>query len=177
MKHRRSYQTLQGSIIAYTLCLFFLCISFSNALGNEVQQCCIRSSLVAPSSRNSPGDIPTWYQGDEWIYTINPLSFSSPNASFSGSVQNFKQKVGGVIDGWYKIDTTGQISGQITVNGVSGPLIGQITGTSYFRISDLAERETQLHSQGTITIILPIPYEMNFMTKKAVLQVPLKIDY
>lgn len=147
--------------------LLLICISFTPALGSISHQYHVVSSPIAPFSRTMEGDIPTWYYGDEWIYKIDPLSFSSPNASFVGTIQNFKQKVGGIIGDCYKIDITGQISGQLTVNGVSGPLNGQITGNSYFRVSDLAERDTELHSQGTITIVLPLPYQLDFLTSSS----------
>jgi hypothetical protein len=40
------------------------------------------------NGRSGTADIPTWYQGDEWTYTIDPLYYSSMNGSFSGSIQN-----------------------------------------------------------------------------------------
>jgi len=120
------------------------------------------------SQKTSEGDIPTWYQGDEWIYTVDPLSFSSPNGSFSGSIENFKQKVAEITDDTYTIDITGDISGDVTVNGFSGELIGEISGTSQIRISDLAEETSELHSQGTITYMwIPFAYEMNFYSSSS----------
>jgi len=125
-------------------------------------------SMMAPSlgtvsakATASDGDIPTWYQGDRWTYTIDPLSFTSPNASFIGSVHNLQQTVVGITGDAYEISISGEISGDITVSGFQGTLTGEITGTSYQRVSDLAQETTTLHSEGSIFYIIPFPYDMD----------------
>ena len=134
-------------------------------MGGCSQQRFTISSPLLLMQQSDGGDIPTWYPGDQWVYKIDPLYVSSPNGTFSGTIQNFKQKVVGVMDGWYTIDITGQISGDIIINGVPGQVNGQITGASSFRVSDLAEGGTELYSQGTITMMyIPFPYEMTFVT-------------
>ncbi len=112
---------------------------------------------------SSGGDIPTWFQGDQWTYTIDPLSFTSPNASFSGRVQNLQQTVVGFSGDAYEISISGEISGDLTVSGMQGTLTGEITGTSYQRISDLAQESTILHSEGSIVYIIPFPYEADLV--------------
>jgi len=122
-------------------------------------------SLLVGSEKTNEMDIPTWYQGDEWIYTIAPLYFSSPNGSFSGTIQNFKQRVVGIVGDAYKVALTGTISGMLIINSNSGTVSGGITGTSYMRLSDLAEENSEFQSQGTILIsFIPFPYELNLVT-------------
>jgi hypothetical protein len=58
---------------------------------------------------------------------------------------------------------TGHITGTISINSFQGDLSGDITGTTYQRISDLAQETTILHSQGTITYIIPFPYQMDLV--------------
>jgi hypothetical protein len=168
MKNDLVTKTLRRNLIVGGICFLFLCITITPVIGNTTKGSPSTSPQMKSSQRGSDGDIPTWYQGDEWIYKVDPLSFSIPNVSFSGSILNFKQKVIDLIDGWYKIDITGQISGQVILNSIPGQLAGQITGTSYIRISDLAEENTEILSQGTITVtIIPIPYQMNLVTSSS----------
>ena len=119
--------------------------------------------VVSAAHTADDNDIPTWYQGDQWTYSIDPLSFSNPNITFTGSVHNLQQIVAGIINDAYKISITGQITGDITINGMQGTLSGDITGTSYQRISDLAQETTILHSEGSIVYIIPIPYQMDLV--------------
>ena len=117
--------------------------------------------------------------GDEWTYTVDPLFFSSPNGSFDGSIENFRQTVIGITDDTYTISITGDISGDMEVSGFSGELSGIISGTSQVRVSDLAEETSELHSLGTITYMwIPFNYEMNlYMSSSPSLEVydfPLK---
>ncbi|MBN1280772.1 MAG: hypothetical protein JXA00_03900 [Candidatus Thermoplasmatota archaeon] len=146
--------------------MMVLCTSSSPLIGHVLQG---RSSLLsAPSSstrcagEDSGSDLPTWYPGDEWVSTITPLSYSSPNASFSGTISNFKQQVVSRTQDAYEVALTGSISGALTIEGVTGQLSGDITGTSFTRLSDLAEVSTELHSQGVIqVVIIPIPYSLD----------------
>lgn len=152
----------------YVLCFLFFCTSLHTAMGESAQTCFVASNRGSNRHRSDGGDIPTWSVGDQWVYNVDPLYFSIPNASFSGSIQNFKQKVIEMTDGWYLMEITGQISGQIIINGVPGQLTGQITGESSARVSDLAEGTTDLYSQGTITMLfVPFPYEMNVVTSSS----------
>ena len=111
----------------------------------------------------SDNDIPTWYQGDQWTYTIDPLSFQSPNGSFTGTVSNLQETVMGITGDAYELSITGQITGTITISGLQGDLSGGITGTSYQRISDLAQETTVLHSDGTIFYLISFPYVMDLV--------------
>jgi hypothetical protein len=79
----------------------------------------------------------------------------------------------GITDDIYTISITGDISGDITVNGFSGELSGSITGESQVRVSDLAEETTELHSVGTITYMwIPFAYELNlYMSSSPALEV------
>lgn len=125
------------------------------------------------SMRTSGGDIPTWNVGDFWTYTVNPLIFSSPNGSFDGSIENFKQTVVEITDDTYTISISGDITGDVDVNGFSGELSGGISGTSQIRVSDLAEETSELHSVGTVTVVwIPFDYEMNlYMSSSPALEV------
>lgn len=127
-------------------------------------------SLILPSlgticagTTTSDGDIPTWYQGDQWTYTIDPLSFTSPNGSFTGTVNNLQETVVGITGDAYEVSITGEITGDITVSGLQGTLTGEITGTSYQRVSDLAQEATILHSEGNIFYFIQFPYEMDLI--------------
>jgi hypothetical protein len=123
--------------------------------------------------RIGEGDIPTWYLGDEWTYTVNPLTFSSPNGSFDGSIQNFKQTVVEITDDTYTLSITGDISGDLDVSGFSGELTGVITGESQVRVSDLAEETSELHSVGEVTYMwIPFNYELDlYMSSSPALEV------
>lgn len=154
MKNKSRRKNVIRSAMVFGICFLFICSMVPPSLGS------IRSAIKT----SHEGDIPTWYQGDQWTYTIDPLYFANENGSFSGTVQNFKQMVIGIVGNAYEVDITGQISGLLTVNGISGDLSGEITGTSYMRVSDLAEETSTLHTEGTIMILLPIPYEMNVVT-------------
>jgi len=154
MRTERQQKSMVRCISVCTIFFLFICSWVTSSIGSSC-----RGIIIA-----SEGDIPTWYQGDQWTYTIDPLYFSNPNGSFSGSVQNFKQKVIGIAGDAYEVNITGEISGVITVNGIPGDLSGGITGTSYMRISDLAEETTTLHSQGTVVVLIPFPYVMDIIT-------------
>jgi len=127
-------------------------------------------SLILPSlgilgvgMTTSDGDIPTWYEGDQWTYTINPLSFTSPNGSFTGTVNNLQETVVGITGDAYEISITGEITGDIMISGLQGTLTGEITGTSYQRVSDLAQETTILHSEGNIFYYIYFPYQMDLI--------------
>lgn len=145
---------------------------------NKLQYLCISmvcflfiGSLMFPSLESicagrtaSDNDIPTWYRGDQWTYMIDPLSFSSPNGTFTGTVDNLQETVVGITGDAYEVSITGEITGTITINGMQGTLSGDITGTSYMRVSDLAQETTTLNSQGTIiAYYIPFPYQMNLV--------------
>jgi len=168
MSQNQLRKNLGKIIFVCVLCFLFVCISTLPVMSKNSGQCFVASSVGSTRQRSEGGDIPTWSMGDQWVYKVDPLYFSTPNASFSGAIQNFKQKVIGMTDGWYLIEITGQISGEIIINGVLGQLAGQITGESSIRVSDLAEGITELHSQGTITLLfVPFPYEMNIVTSSS----------
>lgn len=158
-----SKKNLRSTLMIIGICFLFVCVSLTPTMG---------ATKKGPM-RTSEGDIPTWTVGDAWIYTVNPLSFSSPNGSFDGSIQNFKQTVGGMTDDSYTISITGDISGNVDVSGFSGELTGVITGQSYIRVSDLAEETTELHSTGTITYLwIPFDYSMDlYMSSTPALEV------
>jgi hypothetical protein len=116
-------------------------------------------------SRVESVDLPTWYQGDSWTYKIDPLSFTSPNASFSGSIQNLKEQVNGIVGDAYSVSLSGTISGTLTITGFSGSVTGDITGSSLMRVSDLAEETSEINSQGIILYqFIPFPYELHLVT-------------
>ncbi|MBE3139354.1 MAG: hypothetical protein IMZ53_02100 [Thermoplasmata archaeon] len=168
MKQGMLKKNLRRRIVISGICFLFMCLSITPSISSISKDYYSVSPLVGGSERTNEGDIPTWYQGDEWIYTIDPLYFSSPNGSFSGTIENFKQKVVGITDDAYEVEITGDISGDVTVNGLTGQLTGEITGTSQMRVSDLADGTTELHSQGTIiAMYIPFPYEMNLVTSSA----------
>jgi hypothetical protein len=159
---------LRRRTVIYGICFIFMCVSTVPAVCSISNQHFSESIPIDDLGRTSEGDVPTWYQGDEWIYTVNPLYYSGPNGSFSGMIENFKQKVVEITDGTYVVSITGDISGELTMNGFSGELTGGISGTSYVRVSDLAEITTQLSSQGTIIVLwIPVPYEMNIVTSSS----------
>jgi hypothetical protein len=168
MEHGIVKKNLRKRLVIYGICFLFIFVNVTPVIGTFSRDHRTVSPYNQVSTRTSEGDIPTWYQGNEWIYTIDPLSFSSPNGSFSGSIENFKQIVVGITDDTYTIDITGDISGDVIVNGFSGELSGEISGTSQVRISDLADETTELHSQGTITYMwIPFAYEMNLYTSSS----------
>ena len=130
------------------------------------------ASLISKSTgKASNCDIPTWYEGDEWTYTADPVYYSGENGSFSGIIENLKNKVlnitsivhDGVQYKVYEIEITGDISGDFSFNELSGDLDGEITGTTFIRISDLAQIKTEILTEGTIEIFfVDLDYEANF---------------
>ena len=113
------------------------------------------------SPLQASADIPTWYPGDTWTYTIDPLYASNINGTFSGTVTNFQQTVVAVHDDTYDLTVSADLSGTFTGSSISGDISGTITGTSTTRRCDLAQGPTILASSGTITPNfppIPIPY-------------------
>jgi hypothetical protein len=134
-------------------------------------------------------DIPTWYEGDEWIYTADPVSFSGDQGSFSGVIQNFKRKVLGIIEitqderefDVYEVEISGTLSGEFSFEELSGDIVGEISGLSYIRVSDLAEVKTDICSTGIATILfIDRDYEMaqtgSFFPPLEVYDFPIKVD-
>jgi len=134
------------------------------------------SAFTTPTPQlipQSSNDIPTWYINDYWTYTVNPLTYTSPNGSFTGTITNLKQQVTaittinhhGTNTEAYEITITGTITGDLTYEGITGDLQGTLTGTSYIRQADLAELTTSITSTGTITvIIIQQPYTLSFQS-------------
>jgi hypothetical protein len=168
MKQDFINKNFRQHLVVCGTCIFFICVGTTPAIGIVPQNYHMISVYHTVSQRISEGDIPTWSLGDVWTYTIDPLSFSNSNGSFSGSIENFQQTVVGMVEDAYTIAITGDITGDITVNGFSGELSGGISGTSQVRVSDLAEHTTEVHSQGTITYMwIPFAYEMNLYTSSS----------
>ena len=173
MKHDIVKNNLLNCLTIYGICFVFICINVTPAIGTfsqDYRSTSLNKNILTVSNE---GDVPTWYLGDEWTYTVDPLSFSSPNGSFDGSIQNFRRTVSGITDDTYTISITGDISGDITVNEFSGELSGGITGESQVRVSDLAEQTTELHSVGEIVYMwIPFDYELNlYMSSSPALEV------
>jgi hypothetical protein len=171
MNYGTAKKNLRASLVICGICFLFVCVNLTPAMGTTEKS----------STRTNEGDIPTWTVGDFWTYTVNPLTFSSPNGSFDGSIQNFKQTVVEITDDMYTISITGDISGNVDVSGFSGELSGVITGESHMRVSDLAEETTELHSAGTITYIwMSFDYTMDlYMSSTPTLEVydfPLQLE-
>ena len=180
MKQDFINKNFRQHLVVCGICIFFVCVGTTPAVGIISQNHQVISAYRTISQRISEGDIPTWSLGDVWTYTIDPLSFSNSNGSFSGSIENFQQTVVGMVEDTYTIAINGDITGDITVDGFSGELSGEISGTSQVRVSDLAEHTTEIHSQGTITYMwIPFAYEMNlYMSSSPALEIydfPLRI--
>lgn len=168
MKKLVRKENLKQSVIVGGVFYLFICLCIIPSMASIFREQLPASSLIISTETINEGDIPTWYQGDEWTYTIDPLYYSGPNGSFSGNIENFKQKVVGITDGLYEIELTGEISGDLVMSEFSGECSGEITGTSHVRVSDLAEETTDLHSQGTITVwSIPLPYELDLITSSS----------
>ena len=168
MKQGILKKNLRRRIVISGIFFLFLCLCITPSISSLSNDSYSVSPLVRGSERTNAGDIPTWYQGDEWVYTVDPLYFSSPNGSFTGTIENFKQKVVGITDDAYEVAITGDISGEVVVNSFSGDLTGEITGTSYVRVSDLAQVTTELHSAGEIVVVwIPFPYQLDLFTSSS----------
>ncbi len=158
-------KNLRISGMAGAISILFFCLAIHPVFGSSSFSLTKDASSLTCSETTSEGDIPTWYPGDQWVYKVEPLSFSSSNGSFYGKIDNFRQLVVGRTNDVYEISITGTISGDIDVEGFSGELTGQISGTSSIRVSDLAEITTTLHSEGEILVVwIPFPYEMDLFT-------------
>lgn len=158
-------KNLRISSMASLISILFFCLAIHPVFGSSSFGLTKDLSSLICSETTSEGDIPTWYPGDQWTYKVDPLSFSSPNGSFYGKIDNFRQQVVGRTNDVYEVSITGDISGDIDMEGFSGELTGQIMGTSSIRVSDLAEITTTLHSDGEILVVwIPFPYEMDLFT-------------
>jgi len=171
MKYRTSKKNLSAGLMITGICFLIFCVTLTPAM----------ITTNKGSLRISEGDVPTWAIGDSWTYTINPLSFSSPNISFYGSIENFQQTVVGKNDDTYTISISGDIAGDVVVNDIQGELTGAIVGESQVRVSDLADITTELHSFGEVIIIwMSFDYTMDmFMSSSPALEVydfPLRFE-
>ena len=126
-----------------------------------------QANLSSSQKQMNSIDVPTWYMGDTWLYSVNPLYFTTENISFSGTIQNLKQEVigrttisyNGSTTDVYEIEISGYITGDIIVYEISGDLTGTISGISYTRVCDLAEISTSIDSSGAIQVLfVQIPY-------------------
>jgi hypothetical protein len=165
-------------IVIITMVVLFLLLVIPPTKSIQIKQTTI-----------STNDIATWYINDYWTYDIDPLIFSSPNGSFTGTITNLKQQVtdittinhyGTNIDA-YELTITGNINGDLTYEFITGDLQGTITGTSYVRQADLAELSTTITSTGTITvIIIQQPYffttENNFLPTFELYDFPINVN-
>lgn len=132
------------------LCVIVVCSTYAAS---------VRVTPVSQSFSDSC-DIPTWYMGDEWVYTADPVSFISDDVSFVGTIQDFTRKVvaittiehGDTLYLAYELELSGDISGVISWDTFSTNLNGIIQGVSYIKMSDLAEIKTDILSTGTIQI-------------------------
>jgi hypothetical protein len=119
------------------------------------------ANIIRNNSTINNCDISTWYIGDSWTYTADPISYNSENGSFNGKIENLKFEVNDktIISHndeqieVYQVDISGEISGEITWGELSGDLEGEIEGISYYRIVDLAEIKTELYSTGIVKIL------------------------
>jgi hypothetical protein len=145
-------------------------------------------SRIKNSTRDSC-DIPTWYIGDEWTYDADPVTYNSDNGSFNGKIENLKREVIDVTEithgdeqiKVYEVDITGDIQGTMSWGVISGDLDGIVQGTSYIRVSDLAEVKTEIFSTGTVKVlIITWPYQLNninlFYPPLEANDFPLKVD-
>ncbi len=161
-------KNIRIGFVSFGISFLFFCLTMTPALSSNSTETHTREYPITCFRNTNEGDIPTWYTGDQWTYKVEPLSFSSPNGSFFGKIENFRQQVVEKTDEAYVISITGTISGEIDVEGFSGDLTGQVMGTSYIRISDLAEISTELHSDGEILVVwIPFPYELNLITSSS----------
>ena len=151
--------------------------------------CLVPASLIIIDAQFSDGtDIPTWCAGDEWIYTADPVSFSGDAGSFSGIIENFKNKVIGIKEivhndkefDVYEIEISGELSGEFSFEELSGDIVGEIYGSSYRRVSDLAEVKTDISSIGVATILFidrdyELVYNSTFSPPMEVFDFPLNV--
>ena len=79
--------------LVYSISLLVLFLNIAPAISSNIEHQNYSLSTLHTSAGKNQADIPTWYIGDEWVYTVGPLTFSSPNGSFSGTIENFKQKI------------------------------------------------------------------------------------
>lgn len=168
MKIHPGKKTNKNHRKAISVGFLFFCLLLTPAVSYASLASQNTISPTACSITEDQGDIPTWCLGDQWIYKVQPLSFSSPNGSFNGKIENFKQNVVQKTTEAYVVSITGDISGDIDLEGFSGDLTGQIMGTSSIRVSDLAEITTELHSTGQILVMwIPFPYELHLVTSSS----------
>jgi hypothetical protein len=154
-----------------------------------VGSCVIPSAHTKINTTSDSCDIPTWYSGDEWIYTADPVSYYSKNGSFNGKIENLKREMQGVttithdddVIWVYQVKVSGDITGELSWLELSGDLEGKIEGVSYIRITDLAEVKTEIVSTGTVQILfITQNYKLTnsnlFFPPVELYDFPLKVD-
>jgi hypothetical protein len=114
-------------------------------------------------------DIPTWAIGDTWTYESS-VFFYGENGSFDGLIENCVQTVVEIVNltqnqsvPFYVVNLSGDISGELTYEWITGDLEGAIQGELAIRISDLAVIRSEVESWGTIEImpLLIFDYGLN----------------
>ncbi len=81
----------------------------------------------------------------------------------------------------YEIEITGDISGEFSYELLSGDIEGEISGTSYIRVSDLAEVKSEINSNGIVSILfIDRDYELShnsyFFPPMEIHDFPIKVD-
>lgn len=152
-------------IPAIAIILIFAAVSIiPNTTGHLAES----SSFDGCNDNESLTDIPTWYENDVWMYSTN-FSYSDPDYSFIGTIPNLKNKVLGITtvacNGTeyeaYHLKITGSVAGNFKLIGIvpfSLPFTGDLSGHSFYRISDLAQIQTNISLSGIIKIGMNIPF-------------------
>ena len=128
----------------------------------------VSDEAAIPSTR---AEIPTWYKGDRWTYE-GEIHGSGENWTMDASLKDVVCKILGTESVTvnsttylcYKMNITGAIEGNFTWNMVPGRIEGVIEGTSYYRIADLCQVKSEMHSYGEIQLVLPHEYDFTSTT-------------
>ncbi len=109
--------------------------------------------------------MPAWSIGDVWTYNAD-VYLDSPNGSFDGTITDLTVSVAGITlvtqnattyDA-YALNLTGNITGQISYQSMSGPMDGIITGDLYMRRADLSLISYNITSTGVIHQVIDLDY-------------------
>lgn len=128
----------------------------------------VSDEATIPSTR---AEIPTWYKGDRWTYE-GEVCGSGENWTMDAELKDIVCKVLGIesvtVNGTtylcYKMNITGTIEGNFTWNMVPGKITGTIESTSYYRIADLSQVKTEMHSYGEIKLVITHDYDFVLTT-------------
>jgi len=159
----------------------------------------LKNSQISKNSTFFDDDVPTWYVGDSWTFTLNSFNVdydvSGQKMFMGGSIDDFQLTVAETSGSSYKVDFSGKLTADydiylssssmtLDVEGTFNPSLTRLKGSIYFSKSDLEIEDVFGEIKGItmakispLPIALPIPFKWSidgdFSTKLPIFDFPL----